>query len=86
MTTKTNKQSSPWYFAGFAILAWITVVFFQEKVARLFGWENLTMETNPGNYVECAATIVFVLGMAVTVVGYWLPSRPWFIDFFRRKN
>lgn len=86
MTTKTTRQSSPWYFAGFAIFAWITVVLFRDQVARLFGWESMIMEANIENYGEYAATVVFVLGMAVTVVAYWLPRRPGFIDFFRRTD
>jgi hypothetical protein len=80
----TSKQSTPWGFIGFAGLTWIAVVLFQMKVKGLLGWAETSMEKTHETYENWAGTLLFLLGIVVTAVAYWLPPRPGFIKRFRK--
>jgi len=82
----TKTQLTTWPFAVFSTIVWIAAVVLRKRLARRFHWDEFVMESDLERFMVFAATSLFVLGVAVTVLAYWLPLRPWFIEFIQRHR
>ena len=80
-----SKRTSPWGFAAFAVCCWLAVVVLKVQVGRLFGRNEMVVETDFQSYEHFAATVLFILGIVVTAAAYWITDRPSFIARFRPR-
>jgi len=76
---QSTKRKRAWFYAGFTIVVWLVVVLSPVQVANPIKDVSQT-------YEELAATILFILGMAVTAFAYWVTPRAEFIASFRRPD
>ena len=74
---QSTKRKRAWFYAGFTIVVWLVAVLSPLQV---------DIKDVPQTYEEMAATILFILGMAVTAFAYWVTPRPEFIASFRRPE
>jgi hypothetical protein len=82
----TNTQLTTWTFAAFSTFIWLAAVLLRKQLARRLQWQEFLMEPGLEKFTAFAATLLFVLSVAVTVLAYWLPPRPEFIEFIRRHR
>jgi hypothetical protein len=78
----THKRSEPWYPAVFTVVVWLIMV----GVGRFFGWKGITEDPNFETFETVAAIALFLLGILVTALAYWLPPRPSFIQRFQSSS
>lgn len=82
MTSKQSKGRLVFGYAAIAIIAWVIVELFRDRLAALLGWSASVTGTIPGTWYTIAATSLVAAGMAFTAIAYLLPRSPGFIDFF----
>jgi hypothetical protein len=78
----TCKRRASWLPTIYTVFVWLTMVI----IGRVIGWKSVTTEPNLEKYELYAAGILFLLGLLVTALAYWLPTRPSFIARFQSSR
>jgi hypothetical protein len=82
----THTKLTTWTFAAFSTFVWVAAVLLRKRLARRLHWKEFLREPGLEKFTAFAVTFLFVLSVAVTVLAYWLPARPEFIEFIKRHQ
>jgi len=78
----TCKPRKPWRPTAYTVFVWLIIV----VIGRLIGWQSMTADPNLEKYETYAAGALFLLGILVIALAYWLPTRPSFIARFQTQG